>query len=169
MRPAGVAGAAGQHGRERLLQRIGSGIPPRSVGPGVRGGDHDDRSRRRIEGPRIGRQPRPVAAHPAHARHAPGGNARLHVLARLGKRARIGHADELEPVTCRELGQARAHQPSRLRTTNGGGSPVGAMLTGVKGMATRGIRNPKTDPWSASALAAAQMRPPCASMMARLM
>ena len=144
--PGGRRRRCPQHRRQRLSQGIRSRIPAGSVGARVRGGDDDDRSRRRIEGPRIGRQPRPVAAHPVHARHAPGGNARLHVLARLGEGPRVGHADELEPVTCRELGEALAHQPSRLRTTNGGGSPVGATLTGVSGMATRGIRKPNTDP-----------------------
>ena len=121
-----------------------------------------------IDGPRLGRQPRPVATHPVHARHAARRHALLHAGSRLGERPGVGDADQLEPVTSRQLSEARAHQPSRLRTTKGGGSPVGAMLTGVSGMATRGIRNPKVDPRPASAFAAAQIRPPWASMMARL-
>jgi hypothetical protein len=60
---------------------------------------------------RVGRHLRPLAAHPAHARHAAGGNALTHVPPRRRQRIRRRDADQLEPMG---LGQRRrqAAQPA---------------------------------------------------------
>ena len=174
--PGRLGGLPREHRRERPLERAGIGVPRGALGTRVRRGDDDDRARLRIMAARIGRLRRPLATHPVHARHAPGGDARLHPCTVVGQRLGARHADAARSPW---RAASSASAPARLRDAHliplGAGPRTraarrsGRSPTSRAASATRGMRKPKTEPAPASMFAAAQMRPPCASMMARLM